>query len=157
METKGHGYIRDIVKILAKKKGGKYPSYGCAKLAELLGVKADAIPSAIGDFRRRCTDKLGCDANAIIETGDRGYTLVDWMEVEVANETVATSHIDADMKRVVSVIKRIKKGTRNQIIDESGVSLERVKQAISRLAEEGVVDRKGMGANATYRLRQRTD
>jgi DNA-binding response OmpR family regulator len=153
--TRGHGYIRRILEMLAGHKNGQYVKLSRDQLAE--GIGGDAIAagmaSAISDFRTNCAEKLGCGRNDVIRTeAGGGYRLAENIEVKLGREERPLAQIEEDKAFVIRQIKRHGKRTRRQISDVGGITAVRVKAALSALDDEGKVTMTGSGSSATYSL-----
>jgi len=155
--SKGNALIRQIVPHLARRNNrGNYLKASRKELASAIGsqVSEAVITSAISDFRTKCTVELGCDQHDVILTHrGGGYQMADWIVFKHGSEETVGTQAEQDKNIVLKEIRKNKTRTMRQIYDRTKLTPGRVKTALSKLDDEGVIGLKGSGANATYSLK----
>lgn len=154
---KGNAYIRRVIELLSAsgEKGGR-ARLQAGEMAQTIGshVSAPVVTSAINDFRRTCKLKLGCGQHEVILSHrSGGYQLADWIEVKLGRDEPLPKQIDSDRQAVIRQLKRHRKRTRRQISDATGISVQRVKLALSALETAKKIALTGTGSGAEYSLK----
>jgi len=153
--VKGNAYIRKVVEILADQKNGVYRKASAKQLAEAINEQTSpaAVTSAIIEFRRSCSTKVGCGDHDVIRTcPGGGYQLGNGIQVKIGRDESPKTEADSDRLKVLTQIKRKEARTRRQISDVTGIPQIRVRGALSRLEDEKLICHEGSGNNTCYSL-----
>lgn len=155
--VRGNSLIRQILPLLARKtEKGSYLKPSRKDLASEIGSQTSegVIASAIKDFRTKCTTQLGCDKHDVIITHrGGGYQMADWIVFKLGSEETIGTQADKDKSTVLREIRKFKKRTTRQIYERTDLTMDRVKTALSKLDDEGVITLKGVGSNAAWSLK----
>jgi hypothetical protein len=79
--------------------------------------------------------------------------MADWIVFKLGSEETIGTQADKDKSTVLREIRKFKKRTTRQIYERTDLTMDRVKTALSKLDDEGVITLKGVGSNAAWSLK----
>lgn len=154
--SRSDAHIRKIILALREKgPSGGYCRLAAKSLAEAIGpnVSPQSVTSAIKDFRDQCSHKLGCGPNDVIRTlPGGGYRLVDWIDVRLGSGGGAATQIEQDREIVLSEIRKHGSRTLRQLSENTALTQDRLKSALSELRDRKLTTLIGSGKTATYSI-----
>lgn len=155
--VRGDSLIRQILPLLAR-KNDKDSYIKCSRkdLAAAIGSQTSegVIASAIKDFRAKCMTQLGGNKHDVIITHrNGGYQMADWIVFRRGSDETVGTQLDQDKAIVLREIRKFKNRRLRQIYDRTDLTMDRVKTALSKLDDEGVITLKGVGSNAVWSLK----